>query len=345
MRLSLNTLLVLSLLGACSRDPLREHGALSDGGGSSGATGNTTGGSGGGTDLSIARIGDDGVCGVPCPDGQQCCFSTGRCVAPNRVDSECPAPAPQVVRCGGVMCPTGQICCLVNGNCIDPSTAGTNCQKPSAPSSGGAISCASNADCRPSEFCSTALASLCQGPGTCQSRSNCGSSSGSAQYCGCDGANYPDIQSACRAGVDVLADSPCGTPVAQGGPGAIGPRDPVTYCARADQCPRGQQCCSITGRCYDASIPYLCTLPPQGTSISCFEDRQCNGFEFCSGSGCSGPGGCLAFAVGDCGGELKPVCGCDGKSYTNAGCATAVGVRIAGDGACAGADAGLEVGN
>jgi hypothetical protein len=119
---------------------------------------------------------------------------------------------------------------------------------------------------------------------------------------------------------------------------SLGPRDPVIYCATSDQCPQGQQCCSITNRCYDASIPYLCTFPPAGTSLSCLEDRQCSGSEFCSGPGCSGPGGCVS--PGSCGGELKPVCGCDGKSYTNAACALSAALRIAQQGMCPAGDAG-----
>lgn len=83
------------------------------------------------------------------------------------------------------------------------------------------------------------------------------------------------------------------------------------------------------------------TSATSGASGGCLEDRQCNGFEFCFGSGCSGPGGCIGLSSGACGGELKPVCGCDGRSYTNAGCAAAAGVRTAHDGVCAGADAGL----
>jgi hypothetical protein len=286
--------------------------------------------------------------GQPCPQGQQCCFSTGRCVAPSRATSDCPTPASAPVVCSGVKCLSGQICCLLDGKCIDPSTAGMSCQKPAEPSSAhdagidsGAGSCASNADCVPTQFCAPPPGSLlCLGLGTCQSRSNCGFSTGAAQYCGCDGVNYPSVQAACVVGVRLTSDSPCGTLVdPEGMPGT--PRVPVVYCGTSSQCLQGQQCCSITGRCYDASVPYLCTLPPPGTTISCVDDSQCTNVEFCSGSGCSGPGGCIGFAPGYCTGELKPVCGCDGKSYTNAGCAVAVGVRIAHDGACGGADAGL----
>jgi hypothetical protein len=346
-------LLGLTLLGACERSPLTSGVAESGLGGAAGGSSDAGGG------LAIAQIGDDGMCdGQPCPQGQQCCFSTRRCVIPSRVGRDCPAPTPKPEVCGGVTCPSGQTCCLLGGNCIDPSTAETSCPKPStsstsAPSTGApsigvdaglgisSVSCASNADCLPTQFCAPPPGTLlCLGPGTCQSRSNCGYSTGTTQYCGCDGVNYPSVQSACVVGVRVMSGLPCATPVnpAEGMPGT--PRVPVIYCGASDQCPQGQHCCSITGRCYDTSIPYLCTLPPPGTSLSCVDDSQCTNIEFCSGLGCSGPGGCLASLTGNCGGELNPVCGCNGKTYTNAGCAAAVSVRIARVGACAGTDAG-----
>jgi hypothetical protein len=344
MQTYLRVLLGLTLLGGCTGSPLHSGNAATR------LDGEASDSSGAGGGVTVAQIGDDGMCsGQPCPQGQQCCFSTGRCVAPSRVTSDCPERVPQPVVCAGETCPSGQICCLLGGNCIDPSTAGASCPRPGPPSSGAdaasggsPLSCASNADCLPTQFCAPPPGSLlCLGPGTCQSRSDCGDSSTIGQYCGCDGVSYPSLQAACVAGVPVLSNSPCATTVnpVEGLPGS--PRVPVIYCGTTDQCPRGQQCCSITGRCYDPSIPYLCTLPPPGTSISCVDDSQCTTVEFCSGVGCSGPGGCLAFSTGDCGGELSPVCGCDGKSYTNAGCADAVGIRIAYDGVCEGADSGI----
>jgi hypothetical protein len=346
-------LVLASLPGACEHDPLggsRDGGSQggSDGatgaggsggapgvGGSDGATG--AGGSGG---ASVARIGEDGFCGnAPCPDRQQCCFSTGKCVALDRVSADCPAPAATTVICAGQTCPRGQICCLLDGKCIDPSTAGTACPKGGAPSSHGAVACASNADCPATQFCTTADYRLCLGPGTCQSRSNCGSSSG-AQFCGCDGVSYPDIQSACRVGVRIAGQGACGIPIDRGGSGAgatggsTGPRDQVIYCGTSDECPRGQLCCGITSRCYDASIPYLCSFPPAGSSLPCVEDRQCESYEFCSGQGCAGSGGCRSVSTGGCNGELTPVCGCNGKSFTSAGCAAAAAVRVAHDGMC-----------
>ena len=130
--------------------------------------------SGAGGGVTVAQIGDDGMCsGQPCPQGQQCCFSTGRCVAPSRVTSDCPERVPQPVVCAGETCPSGQICCLLGGNCIDPSTADATRPRPGPPSSGAdaasggsPLSCASNADCLPTQFCAPPPGSLlCLGPG------------------------------------------------------------------------------------------------------------------------------------------------------------------------------------
>ena len=366
-RASLFTLAVVALSGACAGNHLLvgsnpDGSTSSSGTAGSGAGGSATSGASGASGLPAARIGDDGVCGMTiCPQGQQCCLSTGRCVDPGHAASNCPLPTPMPTICAGVTCAVNQICCLLNGKCIDPSTATTSCPKPSAsttdasssdsstePSSTGqsqdgtSVPCGSNADCRPTQFCATSSSLLCLGPGVCESRSNCGASTGTQKFCGCDGVTYSDIQTPCRVGVRIIPGSlaACGAPDDAGIPGtSLGPRDPVIYCGTSDQCPKGQSCCSITNRCYDTTIPYLCTFPPPGTSLPCLEDRQCGDYEFCFGAGCSGPGGCVS--PGSCGGELTPVCGCDGKSYTSAGCARAAPVRVAHDGVCGGADAGI----
>ena len=123
---------------------------------------------------------------------------------------------------------------------------------------------------------------------------------------------------------------PCGTistPSADG-------HDAIIFCGQDNQCPAGQLCCPIYGRCVDATLPALCTPPPPGTFQSCLTDRQCPDFQFCDGTGCAGPGGCFVPSPSYCTGVEQEVCGCDGKSYLNAGCARAAGVRVSMTGGC-----------
>jgi hypothetical protein len=233
-------------------------------------------------------------------------------------------------RCGG-----GQVCCILNGTCISPSRAAIDCPRPtSLPSPGipDAALCGSNADCASTQFCGSN--DTCLGPGQCMDRSNCGTSTG-PPVCGCDGVTYKDVQTACLAGTTTLGRTgACGVVNQPGSAFSNGARQSVTYCGTDNQCPAGQKCCAIYGTCLDTSVPDLCTFPPAGASRSCVEDVHCHDGEFCQGAGCSGPGGCVFVDGSMCTGVLDPVCGCDGKTYTNEGCTFAAGVRTAHTGSC-----------
>jgi hypothetical protein len=236
------------------------------------------------------------------------------------------------VVCGGQTCPAGQVCCVLDGTCVDPATASDVCSKPDASQKPAREACGSNADCQTDEFCAPEVG--CLGPGVCFSRANCGSSTGAELFCGCDGKNYASIQAACLVGIKTSGHpGACGvtTPTDTSGPPT---RDPVTFCGLDAQCPEAQKCCAISGRCYDALFPLLCSVPPPGTLAPCLEDRQCDLNEFCEGAGCSGPGGCV-FQGGLCDGTLSPVCGCDGATYVSRSCTIPAGVRVLHDGACA----------
>ncbi len=209
--------LMLSLASACYRTDLLQPGppgggnpAGTNGADSGGAGASPAGGAGGATTepapgaLPVATFGDDGVCGADiCNRGQQCCLSTGVCVDPATVGKNCPPPAPKQESCGGILCQPGQICCFLSGKCVNPATVSTDCPRP-VHLTIGYVDCASNADCKPTEFCG-ADSGVCLGQGVCMSRSNCGSGS---PVCGCDGVTYQHLQDSCRVGVRYL-DGPC----------------------------------------------------------------------------------------------------------------------------------------
>ncbi len=319
MRIWSNPFLAILAVGACTGacgDVAHDGG--SGGTGATGTGGTATGGtSTGGTATGGTGTGGTGTGGT----------GTGGTAATGGGSS---GP----VICAGVPCAAGEDCCMVDGTCFDPVAEPGACAPPTDPGTPGQTPCTASSQCAADEFCAPANTSLCLGPGFCQSKSNCGTSSGK-EMCGCNGKTYPNVQTACAEGVAIIGTGACGETQTVGAAGGSAGKT-VTYCATSDMCPAGEECCSITGQCYDPSEPVLCSFPPEGTSVPCVDDSQCfEGFEYCKKDGCDGPGGCIgAPGPGACTGELTPVCGCNGKSYTNAGCAAVDGTNVDHVGEC-----------
>ena len=248
--------------------------------------------------------------------------------------------------CGGTTCKEGEVCCLQTGHCFHAdkpeectlNSGGASDQVLQLSSQEQTPLCSSNADCKDDEYCNNH--ETCLGVGYCASRTNCPTSSGN-EVCGCNGVTYPNDQSACFAGVRVVGSAACGEPHDIGSAGGFAPFI-VTFCGSDEECGTGLSCCAITGECYDSNYGELCSYPSGGTSRACIDDTQCFAEdEFCSGPGCVGKGGCVSTTSEECDGYLDPVCGCDGRTYTNDGCAVRGGVRVLHKGACA--DAGVAV--
>jgi hypothetical protein len=81
-------------------------------------------------------------------------------------------------------------------------------------------------------------------------------------------------------------------------------------------------------------LPPLPTLTPT-LSPCCNDNYDCGFTKYCAKAvnNCNGCGSCQ-LRPSTCTQVYNPVCGCDGNTYTNAGCATAAGVNVMSTGEC-----------
>ena len=139
----------------------------------------------------------------------------------------------------------------------------------------------------------------------------------------------------------------CGTRVHLGGDDGGGRRDaggPSDAGGPPEPC--GPVTCAPGLVCCNASCG-VCTEPGAGCAAiacanTCMSNSDCGIGEYCAVSACSAPGVCVPRPM-LCPGDVSPVCGCDGTTYSNACAAAGAGVSLARyeacDGRCAPADA------
>ncbi len=232
---------------------------------------------------------------------------------------ECEAPQ----SCGGFMwpppppCGEGQRCDQVPGLCNVPDVGGTCTEVP--------------------EVCPRLMAPVC----------------------GCNGVTYANDCERLRAGAAKDRDGECETPQSCGG--FTFPPSPL--------CREGQRCDPIPGTCNIADVGGTCAelseVCPQVTEpvcgcdgvtyandcerlrsrvakhrdgvcdLPCEANEECGGGFFCQRAlgECAGSGVCrVSFQM--CTMEFDPVCGCDGRTYSNACVAQSQGASVAATGEC-----------
>ena len=67
--------------------------------------------------------------------------------------------------------------------------------------------------------------------------------------------------------------------------------------------------------------------------MSCSSNAQCGSTSYCQLKQCAAPGTC-ATKPATCTTVVAPVCGCDGKTYSNSCMAAKAGVSVRSNGAC-----------
>jgi hypothetical protein len=347
LRLTLGACFVAAAFAACGGESQSRDG---DGNGDGKTGGSSTGGRGGSSAATSGSSAGGSSAGGSSAGGSSAGVSPsgGSSGARGGSSGAGPIEPPGPSFCGGKPCDPPLACCMATGECFDPLRDVSACATPEPDDDPqGRKACASSAQCAAGEFCMLD-GQLCLGTGHCQPIDNCGECGGGdpsapdnpCRFCGCDGNTYPNVQTACRAGVSAAPGTQgtgCGETGMEGGAGSSSlPPRTYTACGQDAHCPTGSFCCTLNARCYVEADRDICVPPPPGTRIACKTTENCGDNEYCQGEGCTAPGGCVysGSGPGDCGVTLEPVCGCDGVSYTSAACADQEGVRVSHEGEC-----------
>jgi hypothetical protein len=147
-------------------------------------------------------------------------------------------------------------------------------------------------------------------------------------FCACTGESY----FACRP------DRPTrGRGVCPSGDGGVTLDAGGSFCARA-LCMAGTRCCEALQSCLPAGV--ACPSDPPDAGVTrCRDNSACASGQYCATTTCGGAGACAARPE-MCTRIYDPVCGCDGRTYSNACSAAQQGMNVAARGECAAVDAG-----
>lgn len=232
--------------------------------------------------------------------------------------------------CGAVRCASNEFCCRLTGVChlLEHASA---CSR--GLSDASVSGCLSNLDCADSEFCD---GRTCLGVGFCTARRGATCAGAPSFECGCDGVTYSNACDRLAAGARLAVGAMCGSLDASADVAGVDGSVIPIGCASNSQCPLNFACCAATGTCQPVGCRDCCLTPLTDGGIPCVRNEQClNGGRYCAGVGCGSIGVCVISPPrSDCDGTLEPVCGCDGRTYSNRCWAAAGGARVASPGAC-----------